>query len=165
MAESPPLHDPLLARGLGAFHAAAFFVPLILLIHHVGDLTGFLEGIGTARGLLLYGALLGYSWLAARETLRDVVLEPPLTGRDARRALPRVVFWGGATGALSVVTAGLIIVLPASTAAAFAVLLFLSFASMAAFLIGAIVALILALLDFALYRLARRILRRRVTAA
>ena len=152
----------LLAWAFGAFHAAAFFVPVLLLVHRAGSLESFLGAIGTVRGLLIYGAILGYSWLAARETLRDVVLDPLPAGRDALALLPRALFWGGATGALSVVTAGLVIVLPAPLPVALAVVFALSFASMFAFLVGVVVALVLALVDYALVQLARDIIAREV---
>ncbi len=62
----------LLVWGLGTFHAVSLVLLLLVLVYSAGGLGSALQGLSTALGFLLFGALWGTSWFCTGRAARRV---------------------------------------------------------------------------------------------
>jgi hypothetical protein len=164
MAENTRIRG-LLEWGLAAFHTAFLFAGLLALLYAGGNLGALLASLNTLLGLGLFGVLWFFTWWSTRRAARGIDLTALERTSVLARRLGRVVLWGGVNGALFFAVLLALIVINASAAIvqghAFAgdflpVIAFGGVAgSAAAFIIGAIAALLFALVDGALLTLAR----------
>ena len=155
----------LLEWSLAAFHTAFLFAGLLALLYAGGNLGTLLASLNTLLGLGLFSVLWFLTWWSTRRAARGIewtALERPSV---LARRLGRVALWGGVNGALFfavllsliVANAAAAIVQGRASAGDFvAVIAFEGGAgSAAAFIIGAVVALLFLLIDGALLGLAR----------
>lgn len=145
--------DPLVAWGLGAFHAAALVALLIGLGHADGSLGDLLDGLNTAIGLSLYLVLWGLSWLTTGRVLERVDL-----GANSGRTIGWGMVGGSVTGVAFFLVVALGVILPNFLTdgvdlglVAFLVI-FLSVGVLVAALVGAVLGGVFAVVDLALYR-------------
>lgn len=155
--DEPPFVPPRdLAWALGAFHAALLMVLLVVLAHETADLGGILDSIGTARGLLVYAALLASTWWTASRALRSAGPEPP-----PNVAVGAGIAWGGANGVMFLAALVAIVVAPNIDAFEPALVLVLGFFTAGAAAVGGFAGGLFALLDWGLMRAAAALTRER----
>ncbi len=154
---SHPLPLPL-APLFGTFHTAFFVLTLVFLLYLSGNLGAILGSLNTLAGFALFLLLWGIAAWSTGKALDGII------GKDRReaalfegglkfgRALLLAMLWGGVTGALF---AGVILL----TEAIFAlgILLYGLVILPVAFLLGALVGLLLALLDGLLLYAVRKV--------
>lgn len=154
----PDEPDQLVVWSLGAFHAAALVAILVALGHTAGALGDILGGLNTVVGLALYLFLWGLSWGATRGVLARV---PPATIETggAGAAVAWGALGGAGTGAAFLVSVVLVAVAPGilSRGEPLAVVTILSIGGFVAAVVGATIGGLFALVDVALFRLARRV--------
>lgn len=154
----PDRADPLVAWGLGAFHAA-LLVAVLVWLGHAADALGELGDLNTAVGLALYLVLWVLSWRAGRRALAKTspagIAEPGGT----RRALLWGALGGAATGTGFLAVVVLAFVVPALFRGAelLSVVLIALFGLPVAAAVGTVVGGLFALLDVALLRVAARL--------
>jgi hypothetical protein len=164
MAENMRMRG-LVEWSLAAFHTAFLFAGLLALLYASGNLGALLASLNTLLGLGLFSVLWFLTWWSTRRAARGIewtALERPSV---LAHRLGRVAVWGGVNGALFFAALLSLIVANAAVAIvqgrAFAgdfvpVIAFGgSVGSAAAFIIRAVVAMLFALIDGALLRLAR----------
>ena len=147
----------LLEWALAAFHAGFLLTALVALVYATGNLGAILGGLSTLVGLGVFGLLWFTTWWTTRRATRGVdwaALERPaaLAGQ-----LWRVGLWGGLNGVLFVLALlafigvnalALILAERASAADSLSVLVFGGGIALAvAFVAGAVIGVLFALLD------------------
>lgn len=148
--------DPLVPWALGSLHATLFLGAFVLTFHLLGTAGAILGVLDTLRGFALFAALWLVSLWSARRALAQL---PP----DAHGTyiVGRGAFWGGVTGVGFLLALVGLVLVPGVVEEGVQLLPFLvifaGIGSLAAFLVGALVGVVLALLDVALFALATRI--------
>ncbi len=112
-AERPPRPAPrLLTWSLGSFHTALFVAVLIALVYRGGGLGNLLGGLSTGLGFALYAALWLSTWWCTRRALR-ASWETWASGRvDPEETIARSLRWGAATGGLFLGTLVALVAVP-----------------------------------------------------
>jgi hypothetical protein len=145
---------------LGTFHTVALALVLLLLVYPRGGLGATLVNLSTVTGLALFVAL----WTTTLFTTRRAIAGLDLLGGATAGFHRRALRWGGVNGMLFFVCLVAILVVnailtapPAANAGAiFLTAAFYGMFGLAfAFVIGALVGIVLATLDLGALRLAR----------
>jgi hypothetical protein len=161
--------------GLATFHATVFVVILIMVLYKARGLSSGLQALNTALGLVLFGML----WLTTWWTTREVVRATRWIGRWSWSSTWRTspcghvaplqwlglgMLWGGVNGVLFVTGAGIVVVLALLPVgggglllAVVAIHVLLPLA--VAFVVGAVVGLVLAVVDLAVLKTAGWMIR------
>ena len=161
----------LTAWGLATFHAAGFVLVLLVPLYAAGGLGTLLQGLNTATGLALFGALWAASWLCTRQALRRTVPVPTSaghTGSNERRprlwvALGQGALWGGVNGVLFLLCLfgallPVILMQGLTGESAAALGFYLAIGAVVALLLGAVVGVVFGAVDYALLALAESVL-------
>ena len=156
MAE-PARGDRLVVWSLATFHTAFFVAALVALLHVSGILGGLLGSLNTAIGVALFGVLWMTTWWSTRRLLQDVRPGPWHPSVSAGPLVGLAALWGGVNGVafLVVVVAGaLVAALPTTLLGldralglALGFIYVVSLGSALAFAVGAMVGLVLGILD------------------
>lgn len=145
------LATPLVRWAIGSFHAAAFVLVAVLVVHLTGDLGGTLAAGGTTPGLLAYGFLWLVSWALAGRALQavDMYVDGGL------RSVPWLLGIGGCYGALTglAVASPIVLLFVYGTVAGGLTqlgssVLLIGIVALIAATIGALVGVVLAVVDF-----------------
>ncbi|WP_276300648.1 hypothetical protein [Halorussus lipolyticus] len=150
--------DSLVVWALASFHTAGLVALLVVALYLAGPLGDLLSGLDTVVGLALYLGLWAATWWTNRRAFRAIAD----AGDDAESVSASVVVgtggkWAGVDGVLFLWMLLLAAVFPPSSVTLAGVAYFLAFggiASLLAFVVGAIVGSLFALLDLALFRAA-----------
>ncbi|WP_135825685.1 hypothetical protein [Halorussus ruber] len=159
--------DPLVVWALASFHTAALVALLVAALYLAGPLGDLLSALDTAVGLTLYLGLWAATWWTNRRAFRAIAD----AGTDSASVRASVVVgtagkWAGVDGVLFLWMLLFAAVFPPSTVTIAGVAYYLAFGgvgSLLAFVVGAIVGCLFALLDLALFRVARGLGPRPVT--
>lgn len=164
MAENMRLRG-LLEWSLAAFHTAFLFASLLALLYAGGNLGALLASLNTLLGLGLFGALWFLTWWSTRRAARGIEWSALERSTELARRVGHVALWGGVNGALffavlfSLIVATTVVAIVQGRAFAGDSVPAIAFSggigSAAAFIIGAVVAALFALIDGGLLRLAR----------
>jgi hypothetical protein len=144
-----PTDDPLAAWGVGTLHASLFVLAPVVVAHAGGALGDLLAGVGTLAGLALFAYLWAAVGLASRRWLRGVDPDRPLDAATGGAT------WGAAAG-LGFLPGVVLAVLVATGNLPLAAVLLLAGALVAP-LVGATSGALLAVVDVAFLRTARRL--------
>ena len=155
----------LLEWSLAAFHTAFLFAGLMALLYAGGNLGALLASLNTVLGLGLFSVLWFLTWWSTRRATRGIEWTALEHSTALARRVGRVALWGGVNGALffavllSLIIANAAVAIVQEHAFVGDLVALVAFdggvGMVAAFIIGAIVALLFALIDGALLRLAR----------
>ncbi|MDQ2745465.1 MAG: hypothetical protein M3Z66_24670 [Chloroflexota bacterium] len=147
---------------LATFHAGLLVLLLVIVLYSFSDLAGALKNVGTIPGLAIYLALWTSTWWTTGKAARDVTPDGSLRVNELVR---RGMIWGGVNGAIFVLVLlayldglGLSRGQPNAIEVVPFLLIEAAISTIPAFIIGAIVGLLFALLDLGLLGIAQRIL-------
>lgn len=144
-----PTDDPLAGWAVGTLHATLFVLVPVGAAHAAGALSDLLAGVGTLAGLALFAHLWVVVWLASRRWLRSVEVDRTLGTLTAGAT------WGAAAGLGFLPGVVLAVLAGTGNPALTAILLLVGV--LVAPAVGAASALVLAAVDLALLRAARRL--------
>ncbi|MGH2354747.1 MAG: hypothetical protein ACRDI2_16900 [Chloroflexota bacterium] len=169
----------LVALGLATFHTVGFVLILLVVLYIGGGLGSLLEGLNTAIGFVLFGALWATNGFCTQRALRRTLPASPASPgspRGLRRlevAIGQGVLWGGLNGVLFLlclvgvllvslipsVAAGGLDGLAQVPAAVFGFAIYAVLGAALAFVVGAIVGAVFGALDYTLLALAEATVR------
>jgi hypothetical protein len=166
MAEIPS-RNRWLEWSLASFHTALFVLILLVFLYARGSLGGLLSGLNTWTGFALYLVLWLVVWWTTGRALRRVRPHPLSDQVEVGSALSGGLVWGAATGVtffafllllflartLLAVSQGI-----ASFDSLLAILFYGLIGALVAAVVGAVFGYAMAVLDFLLFSLSRKIL-------
>lgn len=144
--------DSLVVWGLSTFHAALLVAVLVTLLYVYAPLGKLLQGLSTIVGLAVYLVLWATTWWTTRAALRR---ESVLEGATTIGVVEQGIAWGAITGVIFLLGIVLLVLTPQFLPQGYVVsLAFISaIGSVVAFVIGALVGGMFALIDVFLFRL------------
>lgn len=164
----PKRYLPLLARSLAAFHTGLFLVGATTFLYVTERIGALLSELSTFIGLGLFGLLWGTTGWCVQQALRKIEWRLPDQSLPTNELLEIGTHWGGYNGILffgSILAIGTVVVIVSGLAEGhleilgvlpFAVLGF-AVGGIFAWGIGALIGLLLALIDALLIAISKRI--------
>ena len=157
--------NPLLVWSLSTFHATILTLALVFFGYRSDSLQVFLSGLNTALGFSLFITLWATTWWCTARALRGLKKNPSKDIREnfGQGVIGRFFIWAGVNGALFmsvIMVAGAVYggLGKMSFSQFLDPLRGLSFLAPLAFIIGGIVGVLFAIIDFPLWLLSRKLL-------